>query len=429
MAIYQNTRTSTPLNAPAAGSLLPGQFAVEMATQPNPRLWVGVPTTIDPTGRRLLVGSTGGGGGGIPEAPTDGQIYGRDGETESWVPVLPLSGGTMLGELQLNANAANPLDAVPLQQIGTMLGFTSSTVAPSQPTQGVLWFNPTTGVLSYWNGSAWQPATGFLSLGGGTMNGNLILDGPPSAGANPNQAATVGYVDDVLTGATQFIGTMNATTGVVSYTESSGITGNALVDPTTAKDDFVIVAVSGTIPSGYLAGSVCNVGDWIISDGTNWYLILVSGTEVLASEVAVSPTVLGQSNAQAALSALLANFGLYAPLASPSFSGVPTVPTPAATDNSQTIVNSAWVNAQGYLSGVTLSGDVNGTPTADLDSLVMVGDLTGAVSIVGSGDFFDQLTLSGDSSGSSASTLPDYVTSVVLTAPDATSTTVAATSL
>lgn len=423
MAIYQNTRTSTPLNAPAPGSLIPGQLAVEMATQPNPRLWVGVPTSIDSTGRRLIVGTTGG-GGGIPEAPTDGQIYGRNGEAESWVPVLPIAGGTMIGPLQLAGAASTALGAVPLNQIGTILGFTVSGQAPTSPTQGVLWFNTGNGVLNFWNGSAWQPSTGFLALSGGTMNGNLILDGPPSAASNPNQAATVGYVDSVITGSMQFIGTMNATTGVVFYTASSGITGTVLVPPSQVKDSYVIVAVAGTIPSGFLAGSVCNVGDWIISDGAQWYLIPVSGQEALAEDVAVSPTILSQTNVQSSLQALVGNFGLYAPLASPMLSGTPTTPTPAIGDNSTTIANTAWVNAQGFVSQVLLSGDVNGSPSTNLDAVVAVGDIIGSVNISPSGDFLDQLTLGGDSSGSSASTLPDFITSVVLEAPDATSTTI-----
>lgn len=397
MAIYQITRTSTPLNAPANGSLLPGQLAVEMATQPSPRLWVGVPTTIDPTGRRLLVSSTGGGGGGIPDAPTDGQIYGRNGETETWAPVIPTAGGTMLGALTLNANAANPLEAVPLQQLNSTLGQ-------------------------------------FLPLAGGTMGGNLILDGPPSAGANPNQAVTLGYVDSLITGAVQFIGTMDATSGLVTYTASSGLPpGNTsggsvtaqLVPASQAKDDYVICAISGTVPSGPIAGATLQVGDWIISDGTQWTTIAVSGEEVLAQNVALSPTILGQTNVQTGMQALLTNFGAYAPINSPSFTGSPTAPNPAVTDNSQNIATTAWVTAQGYLTGVNLAGDVNSTPETNLDGVVLVQDITGAVNISSTGDFLDQLTLSGDSTGASLSTLPSFITSVVLTAPDASSVTVA----
>lgn len=416
MAIYRITRTSSPNLAPAPGSLVPGQLAVEMATQPNARLWVGVPTTIDPTGRRLLISGTGGGGGGgIPDAPTDGAIYGRDGATETWVPVLPLAGGTMGGTLILNNTAQNPMDALPLEQVAGFLGFPVQVTAPTNPYVGELWFNQPTGQLEVWNGAAWVPQTaGFLARSGGTMTGNLILDGPPSAASDPNQAATVGYVDSLLTGALQFIGTIDAATGIVTYTTSSGITGSVLVNPATVKDDYIICQVSGTMPSSspYLAGQTLNVGDWVISDGTDWFVILVSGEEVLAENVAVAPPVLGASNVQLALQALLANFNLYAQLASPALQGLPTTPTAPVGDHSLQIANTAWVQAA--IAAALLQ------PGGNVDNLLFIGDLQGAESIAGSGDFFEQITFQGDSTGTSNNTLPNWVTSVEVTG-DATS--------
>jgi hypothetical protein len=379
-----------------------------MATQPNPRLWVGVPTTIDATGRRLVVPSTGGGGGGIPDAPTDGQIYGRDGESELWEPVLPLSGGTMQGMLTLNGNATAAMEPVALLQLSEILGFPVQPTAPTTPDEGDLWFNTNTGQLEYWNGSAWVPATGgFLPISGGTMTGNLILDGPPSNASDPNQAATRGYVDDFVAGAMQFIGTIDATTGVVTYTQSSGIFATYLVDPATIKDSYVICAVSGTIPpaSPYLVGTTMQVGDWVISDGTEYLLILVSGQEVLAEEVSVSPTVLGADNVQAALIALLGNFGLYAPLITPHLQGIPTTPTPPTGDYSLQIANTAWVTTA--ISIALESG------TGDISSVLFIGNILGAATAP-SGDFFDQITLQGDTSGGSPSYAPAFIDSILV---------------
>lgn len=423
MAIYRVTRTSQPGLAPASGSLVPGQLAVEMATQPNPRLWVGVPTNIDPTGRRLIVsgGGGGGGGGGIPEAPTDGQLYGRDGETQSWLPVLPITGGTLVGPLQLSGPTTNLLGALPLEQVGTILGFTGGPQLPTTPVEGELFYNTSTGQLEVWNGTAWEQAPGFLALSGGSMTGNLILDGPPSEAGDPNQAATRGYVDEHVTGAVQFLGTLNAQTGLATYTESSGITPSPgsstgpLVNPTTVKDTYVIVSVSGTMPSSspYLPNVPMQVGDWVISDGVQYTLIQVSGEEVLAENVAVAPTILGQGNVQAALQALVLNFGLYAPIASPGLQGVPTTTTPPVNDHSQQIANTAWVMAQIALS----QGG-----TGDISSVFMLGDMTGTANTGSSGTFFDELTLSGDSTGSNPSTLPNFIDSIQLTT-DATGTT------
>jgi hypothetical protein len=427
MAIYRVTRTSTPNLAPAAGSLVPGQLAVEMATQPNPRLWVGVPTNIDPTGRRLIVATTGGGGGGgIPDAPTDGQIYGRNGETELWVPVLPLTGGTMQGTLVLNSDVSAPLDAMPFGQLGTILGFPISATAPVSPDEGSLWYNTNIGQLTVWNGSQWVPSTGFLPLGGGQMTGNLILDGPPSEGGDPDQAATRGYVDSHITGAVQFIGTINAPSGNVTYTESSGITFNLptggttnvgpLVNPTGVKDTYVICSAGGVIPptSPYLVGVTMTTGDWAISDGTQWYVIQNSGMEVLAEAVAVSPTVLGASNVQSALEALLTNFSLYAPIISPGLQGIPTTPTPPSGDFSLQIANTAWVEAQ-------IQKALQGAG-GDLDAILLIGNLNGSnLQYQGSGEFFDDITLAGDGQGTSGSTAPNFITAVQLTV-DATGT-------
>jgi hypothetical protein len=58
----------------------------------------------------------------FPESPTDGQVYGRQGLSTSWMPVLPLGGGVLTGQLTLAANAVQPLNAVPLQQLNSTLG-------------------------------------------------------------------------------------------------------------------------------------------------------------------------------------------------------------------------------------------------------------------------------------------------------------------
>jgi hypothetical protein len=55
-----------------------------------------------------------------------------------------------------------------------------------------------------------------------------------------------------------------------------------------------------------------------------------------------------------------------APLVSPTFTGTPAAPTPATADNSTTLATTAYVKAQGYLTGnqtITLSGDITGSGT------------------------------------------------------------------
>jgi len=350
---------------------------------------------------------TGTPGGGIPEAPADGLIYGRDGQTTSWVPVLPLSGGTMLGSLVLagspvpggNPNQAATMAYVDskitgaLQFIGTMdastntVTFTTSSGLPPGPlppafsvpdryvivtVAGTLDAPPElagkTVQVGDWivsDGSTWDiiaiggggseifasnvivspPVAGednvqtaltqllsligqnafpeaptdgqiygrdgqtkswiaTLPLSGGTMVGSLILDGPPTATSPPNQAATRGYVDGLVMGALGFIGTMDATTGNVTYTVTSGHPAGPLLPANQAADSYVIIAVGGTVPSGPVAGAVVNTGDWLISDGVNWMVIHVAPMVMLASNVTVNPTILGQTDVQGALNVL-----------------------------------------------------------------------------------------------------------------------------
>lgn len=54
--VIQHFRTVTPNNAPSNNVLLDGEIGVEQADPM--RLWVGVPTTLDPTGRRLMYDSS-----------------------------------------------------------------------------------------------------------------------------------------------------------------------------------------------------------------------------------------------------------------------------------------------------------------------------------------------------------------------------------
>ncbi len=85
-------RTATPNNPPADGSLQPGELALEMA-DPT-RLWVGVTTALDPTGRKLLLDSS----TALTAPPSDTYTYGlKDGAT--WERALPLTGGTLSGPL------------------------------------------------------------------------------------------------------------------------------------------------------------------------------------------------------------------------------------------------------------------------------------------------------------------------------------------
>lgn len=85
---------------------------------PDPARWVGPQGPAGPPGPQGPVGPT----GGVPEASTDGAIYGRGGTTPAWRPVLPLTGGTVTGPVTIAGGAASlpgsaiqaALDALPI---------------------------------------------------------------------------------------------------------------------------------------------------------------------------------------------------------------------------------------------------------------------------------------------------------------------------
>jgi len=195
--------------------------------------------------------------GAVPEAPNDGQLYGRNGLTASWAPVLPLAGGILTGALTLAGNATANLNPVPLQQMTSAI---SAAVAPYVPLAGATMTgllvlsgnasanlnpvplqqlnamlatyapiqNPTfTGTVTIPSGAN---IAGYLALSGGTMTGALTLAAGSSAnrifsiqGVTDGSNAAAGMVGEFLTATTgpTALGT-NAWTGQVSLSLTAG---------------------------------------------------------------------------------------------------------------------------------------------------------------------------------------------------------------
>jgi hypothetical protein len=133
--------------------------------------------------------------------------------------------------------------------------------------------------------------------------GAVLLDREPSV---PSQATTKNYVDLLVTGAQQFIGSFNAATGQAVFTTASGVTPNPGPLPPGLQigaNCYVIVEVSGTPTVGPPETQVqVEVGDWWISDGSAWSLLAVgSPSAVLASNVGLAPSAFGASDVQTAL--------------------------------------------------------------------------------------------------------------------------------
>ena len=111
-----------------------------------------------PATKGYVDAQTGTGGGGIPEAPSDGTYYGR--HSGAWVNVLPLVGGTLTGALILAADPTNVLGAV-TKQYADAIAASHLTDAPNDANAYGRHANAWTGVLPITGGQL----TGSVSVG------------------------------------------------------------------------------------------------------------------------------------------------------------------------------------------------------------------------------------------------------------------------
>lgn len=160
---------------------------------------------------------------GIGEAPNDGQLYGRNGLTTSWAPVLPLAGGILTGALMLNANAVQPLQAVPYQQL-------TSTVSAA--------------------------VAGYVPLGGGTMSGLLTLSGNAANALNPVPLQQIngmlgaylplsgGTLTGALNGTSASFAGALGTNGALTVLQGANI-GGALQVATASTPGFTLQVATG----------------------------------------------------------------------------------------------------------------------------------------------------------------------------------------
>ena len=230
--------------------------------------------------------------GAVPEAPTDGQSYARDGQTASWnaaylasnpagyqtaaqvttalAPYTPLAGGTMTGPLTLAANAASALQPVTLQQMNAATGaylplsggtLSGALTTPTLTNTGTLTVSGTGNALVV-NNSAYVQGT--VLVGTGVQNRITLT---PGANSTTASSITTQNTAGLIQGPGPFQSTNNwlgrgstfTYSGATSFSTSnmaifaqSSLTGT--VAPTTAQS-FPTVA-SFQSPSGNITGNV-----------------------------------------------------------------------------------------------------------------------------------------------------------------------------
>jgi hypothetical protein len=136
---------------------------------------------------------------------------------------------------------------------------------------------------------------------------------------NPTNPTTKQYVDDrdavlqgeidLLSSNLLFVGVLDVPADNGNYTSASGIPLGALPASNAGNSNFyVIVSVGGQPPAGNIPPDVYNIGDWLVSTGTQWTRVPTGQAATIAAEVAITPPtgVLGP-NVQTALDWLNAN--------------------------------------------------------------------------------------------------------------------------
>ena len=236
-------------------------------------------------------------------------------------------------------------------------------------------------------------------------------------GGNVGEFLSISNVDGTLSYAPmvsasqQFVGSLDAAAGAVTFTTASGGTGPGLPAPGAGNNGwYVIVDTAGTIVAGTppnVPAGVYNIGDWVISNGTAWTHLSFGGIETdMASEVGVAPAVAGGSNVQDALAGLetaQADFvvgpalsvadqiALYTDAtgklikAGPAVGSLATVAYVDSENTAQdTIIaaNAAFVAAQPAVdtaqdAAIAAKGDVFGPATSVLDHIATYSNATG----------------------------------------------------
>jgi hypothetical protein len=326
------------------------------------------PTANLDAANKEYVDSHAGSGGGIPEAPTDGQQYGR--QSSAWSVVVP--------------NPA-PSTTTPLMD-GTAAVGTGTTFAradhahPSDTTKAPL-VSPT------FTGTPAAPT--------------------PTAGTNTTQLATTAFVGTAITNAN-----VPPSSTAIPAMDGTGAAGTATaysrgdhVHPT----DTSRAPLASPIFTGTPQAPTPATADNSVDIATTAF-VKAQGYAPSGSVPAPSTTTPIMDGTGAAGSATAYARGDHvhpsdtsrAPLVSPTFTGVPAAPTPATADNSTTLATTAFVKAQGYIIAnqtITLSGDITGSGTTAITTTLPTvnanvgtfqgitvngkGLVTGAVSQVG----------------------------------------------
>jgi hypothetical protein len=89
-----------------------------------------------------------------------------------------------------------------------------------------------------------------------------------------------------------FVGGIDVVNDVGRYTDVTGLADGPLPAPgANYKGFFLIVTVGGQSKAGNIPSDVYTPGDWIVCDGLQWFHLGIGQSNILASQVAISPDI------------------------------------------------------------------------------------------------------------------------------------------
>lgn len=282
------------------------------------------------------------------------------------------------------AQTTNPVKTSYINGVRTPNGAT----APTSPNKGDLWFDPSVNKLKVYNGTLWELQQSNLSLGTATTTTQPITNSNgtgftlPSAVAG-SAAGLMSAADKTKLDAISGTNTGNqslSTTNLGGAITISGTGGNTInlksLDATSVTDANTIQTANGFYTTYSTTGSsnfpsASGGGFRSVRTGSSAlgsFEFWKSGgtTEDLYFRVGNGASTFSTWDILAGRNYIAA---LYAPLASPAFTGTPTVPTATAGTNTTQAASTAFVaNAVSANNPMTATGDIirggaSGVPT------------------------------------------------------------------
>ena len=286
----------------------------------------------------------GGGGGGIGEAPVDGNQYAR--EDAAWSVIEP--GVSDWADIENKPATFPPTVPIPWTDV-------SGKPATFPPTVPIPWtdvsgkpatYPPTLPIAQADVTNLTTDLAGKVNDTGDTMTGALVV--PAGTAALPG----------VATGATNTGVSGSATT----FNISIGGSARFLMDTSKFTPTLPLRAFDGTAAApSYSFNSGTTSGMWRVGTDQIGFSTastnrLTLSTTALTSTLPITtPTpATADNNTTVATTAFVKAQG-YAPLASPVFTGTPTAPTPAAGDSSANLATTSFVKVQGYTTPATVT--------------------------------------------------------------------------